>query len=346
MRQKASYKNILIIRTDRIGDVILSTPVIQAARQASPHSRIIFMTRPYTKDIVIGNPYLDEVLIYDKDRAHKSVLATILFAFKLRKYKFDLALVLHSTTRVNWVAFLAGIPRRAGYDRKAGCLLTDRLPYVKPHGLKHEMEYTLDIARLAGITCDSQNLSPYIPISRDAEYAVSSFLKNSGVTEKDALFCVSPGSGCISRRWPAQRFAEASDKIMDNAGCKAIILAAEGDLELANIVRDNMRHKAIMAENFTIPQAAALLKLCRFFISTDTGPSHIAAAAGTPCITIFGRKQPGLSPVRWKPLGKDVAVLHKDAGCMECLAHRCAKHFACVGAVTVDEVLNAAKKFL
>lgn len=346
MPQKVSYKNILIIRTDRIGDVILSTPLIQVARQANPHAHIVFMTRPYTKDIVIGNPYLDEVLIYDKDKAHKSVLATLLFAFKLRKHRFDIALVLHSTTRVNWIAFLAGIPRRIGYDRKAGWLLTDKLLYVKPQGLKHEMEYTLDIARAAGITCDSQNLAPYIPIGQDAEDAVSDFLESNGITEKDILFCVGPGSGCISRRWPAQKFAEVSDKIMDSAGCKAIILAAADSLQLANVVRNNMKHKAIIAENFTLPQTAALLKLCKFFISTDTGPSHIAAATGTPCITIFGRKQPGLSPVRWKPLGKYVTVLHKDAGCAECLAHRCAKHFACVEAVTVDEVLDAAKKFL
>lgn len=100
---------ILVIRLDRIGDVVLSTPVIKALRTAYPDSRITFLVRPYAADAVIGNPHLNEVITFDKER-------TFAFAMGLRKKKFDMALILHPTARTHWIAFFAGIPVRVGYD--------------------------------------------------------------------------------------------------------------------------------------------------------------------------------------------------------------------------------------
>ena len=95
MIDKEKIKKILIVRTDRIGDVVLSTPVIKAVRMAFPRAHIAVMVRPYTRDIVIGNPYLDEVIVYDKYGIHKNWLFTLKFAFSLRRKRFDLALILH-----------------------------------------------------------------------------------------------------------------------------------------------------------------------------------------------------------------------------------------------------------
>jgi heptosyltransferase-2 len=303
------------------------------------------MTRPYTNDIVAGNPYLDEVIVYDKDGVHRSVPATLIFARGLKRYNFDIALILHSTLRTNLIAFIAGIPVRIGYARKAGWLLTIRLSYVKSQGTKHEMEYTLDIARQAGIPCDSETLRPYLPISLKDHEKAADFLKKNGITEDDVLVGIHPSASCPSRRWSARRFAEVADRLAQEKGYKIIVLGVGEDLKFANMVRGNAKYPPLVVSGFTIPQIAAILGRCRFFISTDTGPAHIARAMGTPCITIFGRKQPGLSPVRWRPLGEEVVVLHKDVGCSECLAHRCKRHFACLEAVTVDEVMDAVRKF-
>jgi len=340
------YEKILIIRTDRLGDVLLSTPVIQAVRSSLPSSYIAFMTSPYTKDIVMGNPYLDEIIIYDKNLKHSSHLATILFGLSLREYKFDLVLVLHSTFRTNLIAYLAGAHRRIGYARKAAWFLTDKIPYLKSQGLKHESEYTLDVVRAAGIDFDNKELKPFLPISKGDQDFVDGFCKAQGLIDKDILIGIHPSSSCPSRRWPPQKFAELADRLIGQANSKIIIFGIGEDLKFAEIVKNNMKHSPFIVKDFTIPQAAALLKRCRFFISTDTGPAHIASAVGVPCITIFGRKQPGLSPVRWKPLGEETTVLHKDVGCTKCLAHNCKKQFLCLNAITTDEVFNAAKKFL
>jgi ADP-heptose:LPS heptosyltransferase len=323
-----NYKRILIIRTDRIGDVILSTPVIQAARKAYPDAFIAFMTGPYTKDIVLGNPFLSEVILYDKDVEHKSVLATILFASRLKKYCFDLALILHSTNRVNWVAFLAGITKRVGYDRRAGWLLTDRMRYVKPQGAKHEAEYNLDVVREAGINFNGQDLRLYMPVSKEDEGKVSAFLKNNGITEKDIFFCMHINADSPSKRWPVERFAETADRIIAQTGYKAVVFAVGNDIKSVDLMKANMKSRLVLMRDFTIPQTTALLKRAKFFISPDSGPSHMAAVAGTPSVIIFGTNEPGLGPSRWRPLNQKAVILQKDAGCVE-----------------VEEVLDAAKKF-
>ncbi|MBI4974600.1 MAG: glycosyltransferase family 9 protein, partial [Candidatus Omnitrophica bacterium] len=135
-------KKILIIRLDRIGDVLLSTPVIKAVREAKPASHIAFMVQPYCREVVEGNPYLNEVIIYDKEEAEKGILGNLTFILNLHRHRFDLAIILHPTNRTHIITFLAGIPERVGYDKKMGWLLTKRIPHAKQFGLKHEIDYT------------------------------------------------------------------------------------------------------------------------------------------------------------------------------------------------------------
>ncbi|MDD2679415.1 MAG: lipopolysaccharide heptosyltransferase II [Candidatus Omnitrophica bacterium] len=339
------FKRILIVRTDRIGDVLLSTPVIKALRDKYPHAYIAMMVSPYARDIVEGNPYLDKVIIYDKDKLHKSWLSSLRFARGLKKKKFDLALILHPSNRAHLVSFLAGIPRRAGYDRKLGFLLTDRIRHTKQKGEKHELEYNLDLLRYLGIEPQDKNL--YMPIKAEAEKWVKELFRQEGVHEADRLLAIHPAASCPSKIWPAERFATAADNLAQKYGFKILIVAGPKDLKLAEALVKNMRSSAInLAGKTSVAQLASLLKRCTLFISNDSGPVHIASSLGTPVISIFGRKQAGLGPRRWGPLGLKDKILHKDAGCIECLAHNCQKQFACLKALSVADVVSAADAIL
>src|SRR3989338_1309192 len=150
------FKRIVLVRTDRLGDVILSTPVIKNLRLAYPNTYLAFVCQPYTKDVLLGNPYLDEVIIYDKDGQEKGFWGTLKFVQALRKKKFDLAIVLHPTIRAHLFVFLAGIPRRMGWKIKMGRLLTDSIPHKKQEGKKHEIEYNLDFLRYLNITAEDK----------------------------------------------------------------------------------------------------------------------------------------------------------------------------------------------
>ncbi|OGX18824.1 MAG: lipopolysaccharide heptosyltransferase II, partial [Omnitrophica WOR_2 bacterium RBG_13_44_8b] len=339
------YKRILIVRTDKIGDVLLSTPVIKALRENYPNAYIAMMVCPYTKDIVEDNPYLDEVIIYDKDGKHKKWRRSLKFARNLAKIRFDLALILHPTNRVHLVTFLAGIPRRIGYDRKLGFLLTHRIKHTKQLGEKHESQYCLDLLKYIGIESQDSNL--LMPIKQPSQDWVDELFKQQGIKDSDRLLAIHPGASCPSRIWPNQRFAGVADRLIKKYGFKVFLIAGPKEIALVENLMKNMRNTAVnLAGKTSLSQAASLLKRCQLFISNDSGPVHMAVALGVPVISISGRNQKGLSPKRWGPLGKKDRVLHKEVGCVKCLAHNCRREFACLKAITIDEVIEAADSIL
>jgi heptosyltransferase-2 len=339
------YNRILIVRTDRIGDVLLSTPVIKAMRDSYPNAYIAMMVSPFAKDIVDGNPYLDEVIIYDKGAKHKSWMRSIKFACNLKKKRFDLSLILHPTNRVHLVTFFAGIPRRIGYDRKMGILLTDRLKHTKELGEKHELEYNLDLVRYLGIEPKDKEL--FMPIKPESEEWLKELFRQEGINNHDRLLAIHPAASCPSKIWPNERFAELADRLAQKYGFKVLVIAGPKDIALAQNVIKQMHHPTVnLAGKVSVSQLASALKRCQLFISNDSGPVHISSAIGTPVISIFGRSQKGLSPKRWGPRGQKDRIAHKTVGCVECLAHNCIRDFACLKAITVDYVLDMADSIL
>lgn len=342
-------KRILIIRLDRIGDVLLSTPAIKAVRDSCPDSHIAILVRPYARDIIEGNPYINEVIFYDKDRAQKGLLATLGLVAGLRKKRFNLAIVLHPTARSHLVSFLAGIPERIGYGKKLGILLTRRIPHKKQYGLKHEIDYTLDLIRYAmdGVSEENIARSLYIPVSKASEHKIEKILTKNGVKNGTLLIALHPGASCPSKRWPAEKFAAVADALVDRRSADIVIISGVDNAEFGNKVASSMRNEAInLSGQTSVGDLASLFRRTSLLISCDSGPVHVACAVGAPVVAIFGRSDRGLSPTRWGPTGERDIILHKYVGCDTCLAHNCDKGFKCLEAVTVEEVLAAAEKVL
>ncbi|NQT90816.1 MAG: glycosyltransferase family 9 protein [Candidatus Omnitrophica bacterium] len=338
-------KRVLLIRTDRLGDVVLTTPAIKAIRDAYPDAYIAMMVRPYAELAVKGNPYLDEVIVYDKYGKHRSIAATIRFATELRKKGFDTAVIFHPTNRAHIISYLAGIPRRIGYDGRLPFLLTDRIRSTKHEGIKHELDYNLDM--LKSLDIEAKDKSLYVPVSDEARKHVDDLLVGSGINPDDRVVAIHPGASCPSKIWPSERFAKLADKLIENYGAKVVVVGGSDKRGTfcADIVRKFMLKEALfLSGKLDISQLAALLKRSVLLISNDSGPVHVAVAVGTPVVSIFGRRQPGLSPLRWGPLGPKDIVLHKDVGCAGiCLAHECRREFDCLKAISIDDALTAIR---
>ncbi|MCF7888437.1 MAG: lipopolysaccharide heptosyltransferase II [Candidatus Omnitrophica bacterium] len=336
-------KRILIIRTDRLGDVILSTPVIKNLRKKYPDGYIAFICRPYTKEILEQNPYLDELIVYDKYGADKSFLATLKFALSLRKKKFDLALILHPTNRAYLIAFLAGIPKRIGWDKKLSFLLTDKLAHTKDQGRKHELEYNLDLLRYLDILAEDKEI--YIPIKNDCQQNVDNILEKKGIEKKDKLIVIHPSASCPSKRWPKDKFIKLIKMLKEEKDIKIVVITSADQKDFGKEIA-KIDGVIDLCGFLSVPETIALINRVRLFISCDSGPVHIAAGLNKPVISIFGRSQAGLSPKRWAPTGKNSYFLHKDVGCKTCLAHNCQKGFICLQAIEPAEVYNLAKKII
>ena len=338
-------KRVLIVRLDRIGDVLLSTPVIKAVRDVCPDGYIAFMARRYTKDILEGNPYLDEVIVYDKTGRERGLVRNLSFIRSLRRKKFDIALILHPTKRTHLLVSLAGIPETVGYNKKWGFLLTTKIPHRKQHGLKHEIDYTLDILRYTGLEPKDRTL--YMPVNSRSEKKIEELFKEEGMKKSDISIAINPGASCVSKRWAPEKFAKVAKGLIEKYGAKVVVISGAQDKELGDKVSSLLGKNCINLSGKTdLADVASVLRHVKLFISNDSGPVHIACAVGTPVVAIFGRSDRGLSPKRWGPTGERDTVLHKDAGCDDCLAHNCNKGFKCLEAVTVDEVLAAADKIL
>lgn len=341
------FKKILVVRTDRIGDVVLSTPVLRALRDNYPRSYIAVMVSPQARELVEDNPYLNEVIVYDKDKKDRGLLGFWRFVMGLKRKKFDLAIVLHTKKRTNLITYLADIPKRIGYhDTKFGFLLTDKIKDTRMLGLHHEVDYCLDILRKLGLTIKER--IPHLAVKKECVFEADALLLEAGIKREDKIAGIHPGASCISKRWLKDRFVVLANHLVEDYGLKIVLFACgTDDMAVANDIAKEVRYPAInLAGKTSLSQLAALLKRCRLLISNDSGPVHIASAVGIPVISIFGRNQAGLSPVRWGPIGKHDRYLHKEVGCSVCLAHKCVIGFDCLKAITVEDVLKTVDEIL
>jgi len=208
---KPSPTRILLVRPDRIGDVLLSTPAVEALRKSLPEVFLVMLVAPEARDIVDGNPYLNTFLILDKKGEHRGFFGMIRLIRALREFQFDTAVVFHGTRRIHLALWLARIPERVGYDRKWGFLLTKRFKDVKVLGKKHESDYTLDLIRSLGLPVSGGKVT--MPTTVESDLRMDRFLKEQGVREGDRLVAIHPGASCPSKRWPADRFADVADRL-------------------------------------------------------------------------------------------------------------------------------------
>ena len=141
--------------------------------------------------------------------------------------------------------------------------------------------------------------------------------------------------------------AEVADVLSEKHASEIVLVGGSETEKFSEAVASAMRTKAIdMTGNFLLGELAEFLSRCLLFISNDSGPVHVASSVGTPSVVIFGRKDPGLSPERWGPIGASNRVLHKDVGCDICLAHNCVRDFACLKAASSREVISLAEELL
>lgn len=338
-------KRILIVRTDRLGDMVLSTPVIENLRNCFPDSYIAFLCRPYTRQVLEGNPYLDEVIVYDKYGRHKDIFASMKFALGLKKKKFDWAVILHPTNRVHLLTFMAGIKFRVGWDKKMGFLLSKKLRHLKDKGEKHETEYTLDILRQIDIPIKSKNL--FVFVYSGAEEWTDNYFRQQGVRSDNYKVALGIGSSCPSKIWPTDNFIKVGKRIKKQIPAEIFILGEDKEKKLLASVRKKDRAIGYnLLGALDVPKLISFFKRIDLLVVNDCGLVHLCAAVGTPVIAIFGRAQEGLAPRRWKPLGKNSFYLHKNVGCKECLAHNCKKGFLCLKAIKPEEVVELSKRIL
>lgn len=337
---------ILVTRADRIGDLVLSTSVFPEIRKRYPDAWIGCLTFAENQEILQGNPFIDEVIAYRKKDAQKGLFGNLWFALALAKKKYDVVIHLHATNRMHLVSWLAHIPVRIGYDRKMVWALTHRLPDHKKEGLRHEADYNFDLLQLIDVA-KPKDLKLFFPLNQKAAVSFDALIRHLEIPTDKPWIVFHPAASCPSKVWPSEKFGQLGSRISEQKEAVLIVIGTRGDRNLiAKMKQASSATIYDLSGRLSLAMLGALLRKAAILISNDSGPVHIAAALGTPVVSIFGRNQPGLSPVRWRPLSKNSRVVWKDVGCAVCLAHLCQIHFLCLQAISVEEVYHEVNDLL
>ena len=297
------------------------------------------------KDVLENNPYLDDLIVYDKYGKHKSFCATLKFALKIRKKHFNIAIALHPTNRVHFILYIAGIVLRIGYNRKMSFFLNKKIDHLKQEGKKHEVEYNLDLLKPLGIKQSNISIKPELFYKETTKTIVDNILKEKNINKN--IIAIHTGASCISKKWPIEYFIETIKILNNKYNFQIVLIGDKKTIFLNKKIHDIIKNNIIDLTNyFSISQLAVFLSKCKLLISNDSGPVHISVGVNTPVIDIFGRNNPGLSPKRWKALGEKDIMLIKDVGCKKCLAHNCINKFKCLYAIKPEQVIEAVEKIL
>ena len=280
-------KNILAIRSDRFGEFLLNIPAFRALKESFPGSQLTLAVSLANKELAECIECADKVVIWDDD-----------FRKSLRKQKFDLCVVLNPMKEAHWACFKAGIPKRVGYDRKWGILLTHKMQDNKNLGLKHEVESNLDLVSLIGAkTSDKEIRLGKLPEYNNSEYSQA--------------IAVHPFTSDPVKQWPIERFQELIRRLAQDSGVKVLVVGKE---EKAGKEFDNLGSKVVNLINKTsLVELAQILRQSKLLISCDSGPMHLAAAVGTPVLALFRNDLQGKTALRWGPWGKGHIVIEKSS---------------------------------
>lgn len=332
---------ILVIRLDRIGDVILSLPAVSAIRRRFPNARIAMMTRPATQALVDGHPDVDEVIpyFYEKKGRHSGVVGNWRFIREIGKRRFDAVFIFHPGHRAHLVSLAAGIPYRVGLGaERSSFVLTQKVPDRRHAGAKHESEYALDVVRAFGVNTSAAP-PPSITVHADEEKGVAGLLAAAGAQPSEKMVVMHTGASCASKRWPIENFICLGKEILHTFDGRLVLVGGVEETSASSRIKRELGPRVVdLVGKLSLRETAAVLKLAGTLVSNDSGPVHLAAAVGAHTVSLFGRNQAGLSQLRWRALGEGHWRIQKDVGCVVCLAHRCPIDFECLRAIQVKEV--------
>jgi lipopolysaccharide heptosyltransferase II len=351
-RAWCQVRNLLVVRLDNLGDVLMATPAIAALRAGLPGAQITLLASPSGAAAV---PFLDDVdaaivfaapWVKGDGAADGASLgrAEVELVERLRAARFDAAVILTTCTQSALPAALAcrmaGIPLRLAHCRENPYgLLSDWAPERDDiaDGMRHEVERQLALVASVGFAAADRRLRFTVPAP--ARSAVAARLTRAGVDASRPLVIVHPGASAASRRYPAARFGSAADRIARATDATIVLSGAADERPLIDELRAAMTTPAIsLAGQLDLGELAALIEAADVLVANNSGPAHLAAALGTPVVDLYALTNPQHTP--WLVPAR---VLNHPVPCRNCLKSRCPEgHHDCLERVAPEDVANAA----
>ena len=336
-----NIRNILLIQLGDIGDVVLTFPCLRALREHFPQARIIVAVREKAKELIEDCPWASGVIPINKN--NRPLLQEIAYQRRffshVRTFHFDLAIDMRRGTRGAILAFLSGARQRVGFYAYKKGLFRNRLfsnlvsPEKRPD--QYMAEYYSSL--LENYELNTNNKTPELHIPYERQQMAAALLRREKIPMDRPIIALQPFSLWQYKEWGISKYSQLINWIDSEYGLPVIITGSSGErgriTEITKRCSDNVFN---LAGKTSLGVLGAVIQVCRLFIGIDSAGIHIAAAVGTPTVSIYG---PSLFPT-WAPRGKDHLVVHKDFPCVPCDKKGCqgSEFSRCLEELTVEEV--------
>ena len=351
----STYKNILVINTMHIGDLMLVTPALRTLRANYPQAHIALLTDRILADLVRCNENIDECILIDKHGRDKGILALIRFIRQIRKRHFDLVINYHRNERASAIASFSGGKNIVGYAQPFFHRFFDHwMPNLamadtpKDKVMHQTLCHLKVLQEAAGCTkLDDRGLEMWLPPEEEKK---ASDLWQKEFAEDDRVIAFNIGASWMTKRWIDAYFAECADHFIQE-GYHIAFLGGPTDVAIVKACIEKMKEKDspkvhVFTGKVSLTVLAGLLRRCCLFLTTDSGPMHVGVAMNVPIVTMFGASP---VPTFYPYDGKDI-VIKTPESCHPCGIHDCPKkgedHMACMKHIPVDVVMKYSEELL
>jgi heptosyltransferase-1 len=343
-----TVKNILIIRSSAMGDIVMASPLIKGLKSAYPEARLLWLVEPQFAGLLRDNPQLDGLVMFEKGKWNTlfkqgKILALLREILALRRAmrseSIDLVLDVQGLLRSRFLAWLSGAKTRIGLvSKEPGHFFMTRMVEKGGDGRLMGSEYC-HLLEVLGI--DSGGCRPELFVSDDDERAALEKLKDSGAGPRYAAFA--PFTTRPQKHWQDGRWGELASVVGGRLGIKAVILGGPADRERADAIASASPGDMVnMAGQLSLVQSAAVIKNAALMIGVDTGLTHMGTAFMRPTVALFGSTRPYL--ITASPATR---VLYHPFPCSPCRrSPTCSGEFPCMADITVAEVMENSVQLL
>jgi lipopolysaccharide heptosyltransferase I len=336
---------ILIVKLGSIGDIVHTLPALDAIRKALPHAEISWVVEQSTSEILRDNPLIDRLIEVDTKALRRGLMSGETLRAprqqlrRLRASAFDVAIDFQGLLKSASIARLSGARRVFGYTREglrepASALFLSKRVHVpkKTHVIFKALQLVQGALGIA-VPSDPAELNFPIGIPDRDHLAASTEIERI----KSPYAILNPGGGWPTKLWSPQRFGQLADALWSNFGLESLITYGPGEEQLAQSVIEGSRAGKARTVNLSLKGFFALAQHAKIYVGGDTGPTHLAVAANTPIVGLFG-------PTEWwrngSPRPADICVERTDIDCrVDCHRRSCSK-WICMD-IEVERLLKA-----
>lgn len=342
----SAVQRVLVVRLRSIGDTVLTTPSLFALRRFLPQAQIDILLEDWVAPVLAGSGLIDRVITIPRE----SKAGRARSARKLRATRYDVVYNLHGGTTATLITRSTGARHRIGFEHYQYARLHNHLApsstEIWQRPVLHSVEQQLALVGWTGVPVTDRPATQ-LAVTEAALRSVSDKLRVAGLEHSDenkSFAIIHPTAAFDTKQWATEKFARVAEEVAAR-GLQPIVIAAPKEGPVVDALRRESSARVFGLSDLSLPEVTALASRSRLFVGNDSGIAHIAAAAGAPCVVIFGSS----NVAHWRPWTTNPnEVVREEMPCQPCHGYFCAEFEKpeCILRVPVERVVAAIDRVL